>query len=322
MIEVDRLTVKYGAFTAIRDLSFVVARGSILGLLGPNGAGKTTTIRALTGYLPPFSGSVKVAGMDMSRGAARSLIGYLPETTPLYPELTAREFLSLAASVKGIAASERAAQIDRAMDMTKISNRAGSLIKNLSKGYKQRLGFAQAALGAPKVLALDEPTIGLDPEQILEARALTLRLMDSGVEATLLSTHILSDVAAICSDIVIINHGQVVASDSTDRLKARFKGVAPLTITIANAPRDCVLKIEALDETRSARLQSESADSARVEISPADGVNERALRRALVRLIHENDWDLIELRDAPKSLEEIYISIVGDGRGGSMEGRS
>ena len=216
MIEVERLTRYYGPVPAINDVSFTAHKGEIVGFLGPNGAGKTTTMRMLTGYLPPSSGTARIAGHDIVTDsmAARKLIGYLPESTPLYPEMTVSDYLHFMARLRGV--KDRGAAVERVMSQVSIDHRADDLIGHLSKGFRQRVGIAQALVHDPKLIILDEPTIGLDPRQIREVRELIAELR--GDHTVLLSTHILPEAQQLCDRILIIKRGQIVAEDTTEGL--------------------------------------------------------------------------------------------------------
>lgn len=218
MIEVSNLTKKYGKHEAVKDLSFHVEKGQIYGFLGPNGAGKSTTMNVITGYLCATEGTVTVNGYDTFKEPekAKAQIGYLPELPPLYPDMTVTEYLKFVAELKKIAKSERKTMIDEAMELTGITDVSSRLIKNLSKGYKQRVGLAQAILGYPEVIILDEPTVGLDPKQIIEIRDLIKKLGEK--HTVILSSHILSEVSAVCDQIMIMSHGQLVANDTPDNL--------------------------------------------------------------------------------------------------------
>jgi ABC-2 type transport system ATP-binding protein len=218
LIEVSNLTKKYGKHEAVKDLSFHVEKGQIYGFLGPNGAGKSTTMNVITGYLCATEGTVTVNGYDTFKEPekAKAQIGYLPELPPLYPDMTVTEYLKFVAKLKKIAKSERKTMIDEAMELTGITDVSSRLIKNLSKGYKQRVGLAQAILGYPEVIILDEPTVGLDPKQIIEIRDLIKKLGEK--HTVILSSHILSEVSAVCDQIMIMSHGQLVANDTPDNL--------------------------------------------------------------------------------------------------------
>ena len=232
MIEVQNLTKRYGPFTAVDDVSFRAERGEILGFLGPNGAGKTTTMRILTGYMPPTDGKAMVGGYDVQEKPieAKRRTGYLPETPPLYPEMTVRDYLDFCARIKGVPRAERATRVKTSMERTRIADVAQRHCGKLSKGYRQRVGLAQALLHNPEVLILDEPTAGLDPKQIIETRQLIKQL--GGDHTVILSTHILPEVSQTCHRVVIINKGRVVAIDSPDNLTARLRGTETMFLQV------------------------------------------------------------------------------------------
>src|SRR6266540_2963691 len=240
MIDVQQLTKDYGPHRAISDVTFSVERGEVLGFLGPNGAGKTTTMRILTGYMPATSGTVTIAGFDIFKQSveARQRVGYLPETVPLYPEMSVSGYLDFMAKLKGIPRRDRKSEIERVMQATGVVERAEQLIAKLSKGFRQRVGVAQALLGGPDVLILDEPTIGLDPRQIIEIRNLIKSF--GGQHTVMLSTHILPEVSATCTRVIIINDGRVVAEDTPENLTRRLRGAENLQIEV-RGPRDRVL---------------------------------------------------------------------------------
>src|SRR5215218_6110007 len=232
VIEVQHLTKQYGRFTAVDDVSFRVDKGEILGFLGPNGAGKTTTMRILTGYMPASAGKAVIAGFDIFDQPleAKRRIGYLPETPPLYPDMTVRDYLLFVGRIRGVASKALRAQVDTAMEKARVADVAGRYCGKLSKGYKQRVGLAQAILHNPEVLILDEPTAGLDPKQIMETRDLIKGL--AGSHTIILSTHILPEVAQTCQRVVIINHGRVVAIDTPDNLTHQVKGASTLYVQV------------------------------------------------------------------------------------------
>lgn len=232
MITVKELTKRYGAHTAVDALSFTVDKGQIYGLLGPNGAGKSTTMNIITGYISATDGTAEIGGCDIfdSPAEARAKIGYLPEQPPLYTDMTPREYLAFAAELKGLPREQRKAAVEQCMERTNIADVADRLIRNLSKGYRQRVGLACALLGDPPVIILDEPTVGLDPKQIIEIRELIRSL---GQEHTvLLSSHILSEVNAVCDKVLIMSHGKLVACDTPENLTAHAAGHAALRITV------------------------------------------------------------------------------------------
>ena len=240
MIEVQNLTKRYGRVTAVDDISFRVERGEILGFLGPNGAGKTTTMRILTGYMPATEGKALVAGFDVFDQPieAKRRTGYLPETPPLYPDMTVHEYLSFVAKIKGVPPAERRERVQQVMVRTRVDDMASRLTSKLSKGYRQRVGLAQALIHNPDVLILDEPTAGLDPKQIIETRQLIKQL--AGDHTIILSTHILPEVSQTCERVVIINKGRVVAVDTPDNLTARLQGSQTMYVQIDANGADAV----------------------------------------------------------------------------------
>ena len=246
MIEVQHLTKRYGPTTAVDDVSFRVERGEVLGFLGPNGAGKTTTMRVLTGYMPPTEGKAIVAGYDVMAQPieAKRRTGYLPETPPLYPEMTVRDYLSFVAKIKGVPRAERKSRVNGAMERTRIADMANRHCAKLSKGYRQRVGLAQAIMHNPDVLILDEPTAGLDPKQINETRQLIKDL--GGDHTVILSTHILPEVSQTCHRVVIINKGRVVAIDTPENLTARLRGSETMFVQVDAAGADVRSALEAI----------------------------------------------------------------------------
>ena len=244
MIEVQHLTKRYGRVTAVDDVSFRVERGEILGFLGPNGAGKTTTMRILTGYMPATEGKAIVAGFDVFDQPieAKRRTGYLPETPPLYPDMTVSEYLDFVAKIKGVPAGDRRTRIQYVMERTRIADMADRLCGKLSKGYKQRVGLAQALIHNPDVLILDEPTAGLDPKQIIETRELIKEL--AGDHTIILSTHILPEVAQTCQRVVIINKGTVVAVDTPDNLTARLRGSETMYVQVDAGGADAAAALQ------------------------------------------------------------------------------
>src|SRR5437762_7161030 len=246
MIEVQHLTKRYGPTTAVDDVSFTVERGEIFGFLGPNGAGKTTTMRVLTGYMPPSEGRAVVAGFDVFDQPieAKRRTGYLPETPPLYPEMTVRDYLAFVARIKGVPRGERAARLDYVMGRTRVADVANRHCGKLSKGYRQRVGLAQAILHNPDVLILDEPTAGLDPKQIIETRQLIKEL--AGDHTIILSTHILPEVSQTCERVVIINKGKMVAVDTPANLTAKLRGSETMYVQIDAMGQDASIVLRAL----------------------------------------------------------------------------
>ena len=307
MIEVQNLTKRYGRVTAVDDISFRVERGEILGFLGPNGAGKTTTMRILTGYMPATEGKALVAGFDVFDQPieAKRRTGYLPETPPLYPDMTVHEYLSFVAKIKGVPPAERRERVQQVMVRTRVDDMASRLTSKLSKGYRQRVGLAQALIHNPDVLILDEPTAGLDPKQIIETRQLIKQL--AGDHTIILSTHILPEVSQTCERVVIINKGRVVAVDTPDNLTARLQGSQTMYVQIDANGADAV---SALGRVPGVTRVVESDRKAGIVGYEVEGERGRDIRRDLARAVVGSSWGLLELRPMRMSLEEIFLSLT------------
>jgi ABC-2 type transport system ATP-binding protein len=307
VIEVQHLTKRYGRFTAVEDVSFRVERGEILGFLGPNGAGKTTTMRILTGYMPATEGKAIVAGFDAFDQPieAKRRTGYLPESPPLYPDMTVADYLAFVAKIKGVPSNERKQRIAAVMERTRIVDMANRLCVKLSKGYKQRVGLAQALIHNPDVLILDEPTAGLDPKQIIETRQLIKEL--AGNHTIILSTHILPEVSQTCQRVVIINKGHVVAVDTPDNLTARLRGSETLYVQVDTAGADAGSAL-----TRVAGVTRVAEADRREGVIGYEVESERGrdVRRDLARAVVTSGWGLLELRPMRMSLEEIFLSLT------------
>ncbi len=307
MIEVEGLTKYYGSIPAIVDVSFKVEKGEIVGFLGPNGAGKSTTIKILTCYIAPSSGTAKINGFDCLDDSinVRRQIGYLPENVPLYKEMTVKRFLEFAACAKGLDKATTRREISRVVELCGIENVIGRIIGHLSKGYRQRVGLAQALLGNPPVLILDEPTIGLDPAQIIEMRNLIKSL---GADHTILmSSHILPEVAQTCNRVVIINKGRVVATDSPERLTRQLQKKAQITVGFEKpvSAEDLRKALEALTGVK--------------DVTPADGNGmrwyvetdqEKDIRADVAQVLVEKGLRLVELRSVDMTLEEVFMHLV------------
>jgi ABC-2 type transport system ATP-binding protein len=295
--------------TAVDDISFKVERGEILGFLGPNGAGKTTTMRMLTGYMPPTEGRAIVAGFDVFDQPidAKRRTGYLPETPPLYPEMTVREYLDFVARIKGVPAADRKARVAQVMERTWVADMANRHCAKLSKGYKQRVGLAQAIIHNPDVLILDEPTAGLDPKQIIETRDLIRSL--AGDHTIVLSTHILPEVSQTCQRVVIINRGRVVAVDTPDNLTAQLRGSSGLYVQIDSAEADATPALSRIAGVTKVRQVDRRESIVGYEI---DVTGDRDVRRDLAREIVGSGWGLLELRPMRISLEEIFLQLTTD----------
>ena len=307
MIEVQHLTKRYGPTTAVDDVSFRVERGEVLGFLGPNGAGKTTTMRVLTGYMPPSEGKAIVAGYDVSDQPleAKRRTGYLPETPPLYPEMTVRDYLAFVARIKGVPRGERKARVNGIMERTRVADVAHRHCSKLSKGYRQRVGLAQALLHNPEVLILDEPTAGLDPKQIIETRELIKQL--GGDHTIILSTHILPEVSQTCQRVVIINKGRVVAVDTPDNLTSRLSGSETLYVQVDAPGADVTTTLEAIPGITRVAPADARGSLAGFEVNSETG---RDVRRELAAAIVRQGWGLLELRPLRMSLEEIFLHLT------------
>jgi ABC-2 type transport system ATP-binding protein len=307
VIEVEHLTKRYGPITAVQDVSFQVHKGEILGFLGPNGAGKTTTMRVLTGYMPATAGRVVVAGHDVFEQPvqAKRRTGYLPETPPLYPDMTVREYLQFVAKIKGVPAADRKSRVEQVMARTWVADMAGRACGKLSKGYRQRVGLAQALIHNPDVLILDEPTAGLDPKQIIETRRLIKEL--AGDHTIILSTHILPEVSQTCDRVVIINKGRVVAVDTPDNLTRRLRGAATMFVQVdgARAGEAAAVLAKVPGVVRVEPVENSAAGTFEVESETG-----RDVRRELARAVVLGGHDLIELRPTRVSLEDIFLTLT------------
>jgi gliding motility-associated transport system ATP-binding protein len=307
VIEVQHLTKRYGPVTAVDDISFTVERGEILGFLGPNGAGKTTTMRVLTGYMPPTDGKAIVAGYDVFEQPieAKRRTGYLPETPPLYPDMTVRDYLSFVARIKGVPRGERTARVNEMMDKTRISDVANRHCGKLSKGYRQRVGLAQALMHNPEVLILDEPTAGLDPKQIIETRQLIKAL--AGDHTIILSTHILPEVSQTCQRVVIINRGRVVAVDTPDNLTSRLRGSETMYLQVDAAGADVASVLQRVSGVTRVAIADSKQQIVGYEVDSEAG---RDVRRELAAAVVGRGWGLLELRPMRLSLEEIFLHVT------------
>ena len=307
MIEVQHLTKRYGPLTAVDDVSFRVDSGQILGFLGPNGAGKSTTMRILTGCIPPTDGKAVVASFDVFEEPveAKRRTGYLPETPPLYPDMSVREYLTFAARISGVSASERAAKIDVAMARTSVTDVADRHCGKLSKGYRQRVGLAQAVLHNPDVLILDEPTAGLDPKQIIETRELIRDL--AGDHTIIISTHILPEVAQTCEQVVIIDKGRVVAVDTPENLTSRLSGSETIRLEVDAGGVDPGPVLQAVDGVETV-TSAETRPG--VHVIEAQSVKGADVRREFANAVVTRGWGLLELRSLRMSLEDIFLELT------------
>ena len=303
MIQAENLTKYYGPHAAIQNVSFKVNKGEILGFLGPNGAGKTTTMRILTAYTPPSDGSAMVNGFDVFDNSleVRKRVGYLPESVPLYNDMTVADYLDYVAALRRM--NSRSRQVKTTLEKTNLGNQANTLIGKLSKGVRQRVGIAQAILHNPQVLILDEPTIGLDPKQIMEVRHLIKELRND--HTVLLSTHTLSEVEQICDRILIINKGKIVAEDTPDSLLARLEGGERIRLKVKNAPPNASEILYAMDEISGVC----PLDANTFEIECGLGFDCRPM---LAQFVVENGWELLELHAIGVSLEDVFLDLTAE----------
>jgi ABC-2 type transport system ATP-binding protein len=313
MIKVKDLTKRYARTIAVDQISFEVARGQIVGFLGPNGAGKTTTMRMLTCFLPASSGSATVAGFDVLEKPleVKKRIGYLPETPPIYPEMETAEYLKFVGQLKGLSGADLRKRIDYVCERCAVADVKTKLLGKLSKGYRQRVGLAQAIIHNPEVLILDEPTAGLDPKQINETRDLIKDL--AGEHTIVLSTHILPEVEQTCEQVIIINRGKLVATDSVRNLQARARGAESVIVEIAGRSGKLELpivqhKLEQVSGVRRVLCKQEIDNRIFFEVESQKG---RLVRGELARAVVESGWDLNELRPSAVSLEEIFLQLTG-----------
>jgi ABC-2 type transport system ATP-binding protein len=307
MIEVENLSKRYGPTLAVSGVSFNVQKGEVLGFLGPNGAGKTTTMRVITGFFPPTSGSVRVAGYDVvdEPMEAKRRTGYLPETPPIYPDMTVVEYLAFVARIKGVARRELKSRLDDVVAKCAVGDVRNRQIGKLSKGYRQRVGLAQALIHNPDVLVLDEPTSGLDPKQIIETRELITGL--AGQHTVILSTHILPEVSKTCQRVVVINAGQIVAVGTPNELMKRLQGFETVLVTVEGPAAEIMEKFQRVGGVNWVEPR-ESADG-RVTLE-VHSEKDKDVRAELARATVESGWKLYELKTSGLSLEEIFLKLT------------
>lgn len=316
MIEINHLVKKYGDHVAVDDLNLTIESGQIYGFLGPNGAGKSTTMNILTGYLGATSGEVKINGYDIFTHPeeAKRCIGYLPELPPVYMDMTVQEYMDFAAELKKIGKAERKQSVQEAMELTKITEMRNRLIRNLSKGYRQRVGLAQAVLGYPEVIILDEPTVGLDPKQIIEIRELIKNLGEK--HTVILSSHILSEVSAVCDHVFIISQGKLVASDSTEKLTSLMSGGQEIELVIRaekEAAEEAFLGMEEVEQLDIAT----GAEKGTVLVKLNAGKGADIREGIFYRCVH-SDLPILEMKTGGKSLEDIFLELTS-GKSGTAE---
>ena len=307
MIEVKHLTKRYGDHTAVSDLSFTIQPGQIYGFLGPNGAGKSTTMNIITGCLAATSGQVSINGHDIfeESAQAKACIGYLPEQPPVYPDMTPGEYLDFVAKAKGIPPGQRKDQIRRVMEMAGVTLVQDRLIQNLSKGYRQRVGIAQALLGDPDIIILDEPTVGLDPKQIIEIRDLIRKLGEH--HTVILSSHILSEVRAVCDQILIISQGKLVANDTPEKLEVLFAGAATLDLTVRASQQEAAAILERVPGIQKAEYASRPGSLTEIRLT---GVSQESLSEPVFFAFAEARCPILSMQPHQVSLEDVFLQLT------------
>lgn len=309
MIEVENLSKTYGATQAINNVSFNVEKGTILGFLGPNGAGKTTTMRILTGYIPATQGRATIAGYEVHENpmAVRENIGYLPETPPLYPDMSVEDFLSFVAKIKGVSSGDRTDKVQRAIECCQLEDKSKILIRKLSKGYRQRVGIAQAIVHEPPVIILDEPTVGLDPRQIIEVRNLIKSL--AGERTVILSTHILPEVSMTCDLVTIINKGQIVATDTPNQLLERLSSNSGYDIEVEGNTETVLSSLQNIQGVKSVKVQplidKQNRHLIKVELSNNDESG-----KDIASLIVNQGLGIYEMKRIKPSLEDVFLELT------------
>ena len=308
MIESNNLVKKYGEHVAVDHLSLTVEPGKIYGFLGPNGAGKSTTMNIITGYLGATSGTVTINGHDIFKEPeeAKKCVGYLPEIPPLYADMTVLEYLNFVAELKKLQKSLRKRYVEEAMETTGILDVKNRMIRNLSKGYRQRVGFAQAILGYPEIIILDEPTVGLDPKQIIEIRDLIKKLGEK--HTVILSSHILTEISAVCDYVFIISTGKLVASDSTENLLDQMSGAQEIELTVRSEADRAKALLEEIEYVDHADLKDAKEGSILIRAKSGNDIREEVFR-----LMAENHIPVLEMRTVTKSLEDVFLQITQEG---------
>ncbi len=313
MIEVKNLVKRYGNQTAVDDLSFTVEKGQVLGFLGPNGAGKSTTMNIITGYISATDGSVTVNGLDVfdEPEEVKKMIGYLPEFPPLYPDMTVREYLDFVADIKKVKKSEKSQMITDIMDSTKITQMADRLIKHLSKGYKQRVGIAQAIMGYPEVIILDEPTVGLDPKQIIEIRDLIRELSKN--HTVILSSHIMQEVSAVCDIIMIIDKGKLILSDKPENLSERIGATGAMRLSVKGSNDDVIAVVNKIERITKVEERTQSEEGV-VDLTLYFGEKDD-IREEVFFAMSESKTPILEMQTIRMSLEDIFLKVTGQENG-------
>ena len=309
MIELKNITKYYGDFPAVTNISFKIERGEIVGLLGPNGAGKSTTMKMITGFMPPTSGELSVGGNDIVSQSieARRRIGYLPETVPLYTDMTVYSYIEYMGLLRGLNKKNIKSKVDNVIEICKLEDYRNSLISKLSKGFRQRVGISQAIIHEPEVLVLDEPTIGIDPNQVVETRQLIKNL--SGEHTLILSSHILPEVSSICERVLIIHEGEIAASDTIENLSSLMSGKNKVEADIIGSPQAIVTELEKIDGVKSVQFSINKSSNEFSTFSIESEINSD-IRSEISKIIINNDWGLIRLQSMGMSLEDIFLQIT------------
>ena len=309
MIELKNITKYYGDFPAVTNISFKIERGEIVGLLGPNGAGKSTTMKMITGFMPPTSGELSVGGNDIVSQSieARRRIGYLPETVPLYTDMTVYSYIEYMGLLRGLNKKNIKSKVDNVIEICKLEDYRNSLISKLSKGFRQRVGISQAIIHEPEVLVLDEPTIGIDPNQVVETRQLIKNL--SGEHTLILSSHILPEVSSICERVLIIHEREIAASDTIENLSALMSGKNKVEADIIGSPQAIVAELEKNNGVKSVQFSINKSSNEFSTFSIESEINSD-IRSEISKIIINNDWGLIRLQSMGMSLEDIFLQIT------------
>ena len=317
MIQVENITKKYGSFTAVNDISFEIEEGEIVGFLGPNGAGKSTTMNMITGFIEPTSGKIIVDGYNISKKPkkAKRQIGYMPEGVPLYTDLTVKEFVTYMAELKGVPKKERKEKVEKALEDTGLIDVKNKLTRNLSRGYKQRVSMAGALVSNPKVIILDEPTVGLDPKQVTEIRALIKNL---GKEHTvILSSHILSEVSQICNRVIIINKGKIIAIDTPENLEKKVVRDNTVYVTVEDPENKMDSVKDKLENVQEIKLIEENEDKTKkYKITADDGVD---LRKNIFDTFAKEEITIFEMKKSDVTLEDAFMQLINSQDGNAVE---
>ena len=308
MIQVENITKKYGSFTAVKNINFQIEEGEIVGFLGPNGAGKSTTMNMITGFIEPSSGKIIVDGYDISKKPkkAKKQIGYMPEGVPLYSDLTVKEFVTYMAELKGVARKEKKEKVEKVLEQIGLTEVQNKLTKNLSRGYKQRVSMAGALVGDPKVIILDEPTVGLDPKQVTEIRALIKKLGKN--HTVILSSHILSEVSQICNRVIIINKGEIVAIDTPENLESKVVKDNSIYITVEDPENKMKTIKETIPDIKQVKLVSENEDKTKKYI--ITGKADVDLRKAIFENLAKEGITIFEMKKADATLEDAFMQLI------------